>query len=98
VTGYRVRYHDGFVHDVDPLPRNLQKRIGKVIQERILPAPTDYGEPLRKELGGLFKVRTGDYRIVYEVDAMARQITIWGVAHRKHVYPAIRRRYLARAK
>ena len=34
----------------------------------------------------LYRIRVGDYRIVYEVDTAARQVTIYYVRHRREVY------------
>ena len=34
----------------------------------------------------LYRIRVGDYRIVYEVDTGARQVTIHYVRHRREVY------------
>jgi mRNA interferase RelE/StbE len=35
---------------------------------------------------GLYRVRVGDYRIIYEVDASAKSILIHYVRHRREVY------------
>lgn len=39
-----------------------------------------------KDLKGLQKYRIGDYRILLWVDHKARQITLYGVEHRRSVY------------
>lgn len=36
--------------------------------------------------GGARRVRQGDYRVIYEVDDEAREVTVTKVAHRKDVY------------
>jgi mRNA interferase RelE/StbE len=41
------------------------------------------------DAGGLYRIREGEYRIVYEVDAEAGQVTIHYVRHRRDVYRAI---------
>ncbi|MEW5988529.1 MAG: type II toxin-antitoxin system RelE/ParE family toxin [Chloroflexota bacterium] len=33
-----------------------------------------------------WRVRVGDYRILYEVDDTAAHITVWRIAHRREVY------------
>lgn len=70
--------------DLDDLPRNLQLRILRAIDERLVTAPDRYGLPLRRMLFGLWKLRVGDYRIVYEV--RGSHVMIWGIRHRKDVY------------
>jgi len=34
----------------------------------------------------LYRIRVGDYRIVYEVDTQAKQITVHYIRHRRDVY------------
>ncbi|MGO0122941.1 type II toxin-antitoxin system RelE family toxin [Desulfothermobacter acidiphilus] len=34
----------------------------------------------------LYRLRVGDYRIIYEVDAKARQVIIHYIRHRREVY------------
>lgn len=41
-------------------------------------------EPLRRDLKGLYKLRVGDYRIVYS--ARGEMITIEMVGHRRDIY------------
>ena len=53
-------------------------------------APQQYGEPLRKTLKGYWKLRVGDYRVVFKV--VGAEVRILGIGHRKHVYDAITKR------
>ncbi|NHZ71789.1 MAG: type II toxin-antitoxin system mRNA interferase toxin, RelE/StbE family [Aquificales bacterium] len=39
-----------------------------------------------KRWQGLYKYRVGDYRIIYEVNQLAWEITILKVGHRRHIY------------
>jgi mRNA interferase RelE/StbE len=59
-----------------------------LIDARIL-APAGSPRPLgcKKLAGGEgWRVRVGDYRVVYEVDDAAATVTIVRVAHRREVY------------
>jgi len=47
-------------------------------------APHDYGKPLRKSLKGYWKLRVGDYRVVFKV--IESEVWILGIRHRKSVY------------
>ncbi|MDP1946971.1 MAG: type II toxin-antitoxin system RelE/ParE family toxin [Nitrospirota bacterium] len=38
----------------------------------------------------MYRLRVGDYRIVYEVDCEAGQITVHYVRHRREVYRTLR--------
>ena len=52
--------------------------------------PARYGQRLRRSLSGLWKLRVGDYRVVYEISGP--RITVWAVRHRKEVYEEAERR------
>jgi mRNA interferase RelE/StbE len=66
------------------LKNNKKHRIRKAIEERLQTAPHDYGEPLRKTLKGYWKLRVGDYRVVFKV--IESEVWILGIRHRKSVY------------
>jgi mRNA-degrading endonuclease RelE of RelBE toxin-antitoxin system len=42
-----------------------------------------------KDLKGIQKYRIGDYRVLLWVDQKERQITLYGVEHRRSVYDDI---------
>lgn len=44
------------------------------------------GEPLLRELDGLWKYRVRRFRIVYAIDRKRRVIRLMAVGHRRHVY------------
>jgi len=65
---FTLHYHPAVRADDLPLiDQRTKDRIGKAIEERLQTAPHDYGEPLRKSLKGYWKLRVGDYRVVFNV-------------------------------
>jgi mRNA interferase RelE/StbE len=88
---FELRYHPD-VRDIDipKLNETLKKRIKKAIEERLTILPHQYGEPLRKTLKGYWKLRVGDYRIVYKVEG--NEVWIFAIINRKDVYKKIIRR------
>jgi len=88
---FELRYHPD-VRDVDipQLNETLKKRIKKAIEERLSISPHQYGEPLRKTLKGYWKLRVGDYRVVYKVER--NEILIFAIINRKDVYKKIIKR------
>ncbi len=88
---FELRYHPD-VRDIDILQLNetLKKRIKKAIEERLLISPHQYGEPLRKTLKGYWKLRVGDYRVVYKVEG--NEVWIFAIINRKDVYKKIIKR------
>ena len=88
---FELRYHPD-VRDVDipQLNETLKKRIKKAIEECLLISPHQYGEPLRKTLKGYWKLRVGDYRVVYRV--VRNEVWIFAIINRKDVYKKIIKR------
>jgi len=64
--------------------------IKRAIEDRLATQPETYGKPLRKTLKGYWKLRVGDYRIVFKVSS--NSILIFGIIHRKEVYKLIKKR------
>ncbi len=48
--------------------------------------PRPFGTQMLKGDTRYFRIRQGDYRIIYEVDDMKREITIIKIGHRREVY------------
>lgn len=86
-----IRYHPD-VKDIDlPLiDAKTQRRIKSAIETRLMTAPQQYGAPLRKTLKGYWKLRVGDYRIVFKIKDQV--IYILGIIHRKKAYEKIGKR------
>lgn len=85
---FELRYHpDVKSIDIPVLSENLRKRIKNAIESRLMTAPHQYGEPLRKTLKGYWKLRVGDYRVVFKI--MEGEVWIFGIIHRKEVYKRI---------
>ena len=76
--------------DIPSLDARLKKRIKLAVETRLASAPERYGEPLRKTLKGYWKLRVGDYRVVYKV--VGEEVWILGIIHRRDVYEKIGRK------
>jgi len=82
---YTIRYHLLVKEeDLPKLDNTIKARIRKAIETRLMVAPEEYGEPLRRTLKGYWKRRVGDYRVVFKVEGT--EITILGIRHRRDVY------------
>ncbi|MBI4744160.1 MAG: type II toxin-antitoxin system RelE/ParE family toxin [Actinobacteria bacterium] len=88
---FELRYHpDVKTVDIPLLNVRVKKRIKTAIESRLTTAPHQYGEPLRKTLKGYWKLRVGDYRVVFRV--VNNEVWILGIIHRKKVYEQIKKR------
>jgi mRNA interferase RelE/StbE len=70
-----------------------RERLDETVRERIDRAIRSLGEAPRppgvKKLAGSqrdWRIRIGDYRVLYEIDDQQEVITIWRIAHRRQVY------------
>jgi mRNA interferase RelE/StbE len=82
---FELRYHPD-VKDIDlpKLDERIKNRIRNAIARRLTIAPHQYGKPLKRTLKGYWKLRVGDYRIVFKV--VKNEVWILGIIHRKKVY------------
>ncbi len=88
---YSLRYHQR-VRD-DDLPKisaDAQRRIARAIETRLQSAPERYGPPLTGSLGGYWKLRVGDYRVIFQV--RGSEVWILAIVHRRDAYARAERR------
>jgi mRNA interferase RelE/StbE len=83
---YRIRILKAAAQDLE----RLDKPVGRRIVQRInwLAANLDAIrlEPLTGELTGFYKLRVGDYRVIYEVLWDEGIIVIHAIGHRREIY------------
>ncbi len=89
---YTVIFRDIVFEDLESMPVNMRKRIINAIEKRLTTHPSQYGLKLRQALANLWKIRVGDYRVVYEI--VNTKIIIWAILNRKNVYTEVTRRWL----
>lgn len=83
---YPIRILDGASRNL----ARLDRPVGRHIVERInwLAANLDVIslEPLTGDLAGLYKLRVGDYRVIYEILRDEQTILIHAIGHRRDIY------------
>ena len=88
---YTLRYHPRVAdHDLVKIPTETRRRIARLIEARLATSPERFGMPLRGSLGGYWKLRVGDYRVVYKIGE--DEVWILAVMHPKDVYDRASRR------
>jgi len=86
VKKYRVRFKPEAIDDMENLDRIIAQRVLNKIRwlqdnfENVIP------ETLEGEFKECFKLRVGDWRVVYTVDRNEKIITIHLVGHRSKIY------------
>lgn len=84
---YTIRYESSVTKkDIPALPEPFKSLIKRAIEERLTVNPIGFGKPLRYSLKGHRRLRVGDYRVVYRIDALNNTVIIFAIQHRKDVY------------
>jgi len=86
-----ILYHPLVVKkDIPRLDKVIASRIRLAIESKLTARPELYGVPLRATLKKFWKLRVGDWRIVYEIKQ--REVRVLAIAHRSEVYGAADKR------
>jgi mRNA interferase RelE/StbE len=83
LAGAKVEYKGSVAGDLDRVDRQAAGRIVTRI-EKTLASEGRAGEPLAGEFAGLFKLRGGDYRVIYA--KTVEGYLILRIGHRSEVY------------
>lgn len=81
---YRIELTQSARENCVRLPPAVKQRV-KVAFRFLCDNPHD-GEPLRRELEGLWKFRVGRFRIVYRLESERRVILVVAAGARKGIY------------
>lgn len=70
--------------ELERLPTKIHDRIiGHLISLKEIPRPVG-AKTLRGREG--YRIRIGDYRVLYVIDDSERRVEVFSIAHRKEVY------------
>jgi mRNA interferase RelE/StbE len=83
---YSIEFAASALREFKALDGAVQRRIGNRISE-LETNPFPAGSRKLHGQEDLFRVRVGDYRIIYRVDGKRIVIVIVRIGHRKDVYP-----------
>ncbi len=81
---FEVRIDKNARNFINKLDGSVQKRIIKKLDE--LSVNPEIGKPLTANLSGLWRLRIGDYRVIYQIRKLELVVLIVKVGHRKNVY------------
>jgi mRNA interferase RelE/StbE len=87
----RIELTPAAARAVRKLPADVRRRVARKIDALASdPRPAD-STKLEGE-DGLYRVRTGDYRIIYAVHDEVLLVVVVRIGHRRDIYKALRRR------
>ena len=85
---FKIYYQSLVVSDDIPkLSGEWRVKVKSAIESRLVSSPEMYGKPLRRPLNNYWKLRVGDYRIIFKIDK--KIVVILMIEHRAVVYKYI---------
>ncbi len=85
MDSYSIKFKPTVEKDLSGIPQAIVARAWERIESlRDNPFPPDVKK--LQDAQRLYRIRLGDYRIVYEVDTEKKEIMVHYVRHRKDVY------------
>jgi mRNA interferase RelE/StbE len=87
VNGYKIRVHRRVERALEELPVYVSDRVSELIDELGRdPVPRSFDVEKIRGMADTYRVRIGDYRVLYSVDQRGREITVFKVAARGKAY------------
>jgi len=82
---FEVSYHPQVSRkDIPRISYPVRENVRKAIEAKLFTAPEKFGEPLRRTLKGYWKLRVGDYRVIYKITG--KTVLILRIGHRSEIY------------
>lgn len=82
---FELRYHPDVAHkDLPKISGDQKQRIKRAIEQKLPFFPHEFGTPLRHTLKGYWKLRVGDWRVIYRIEG--KTLTILRIGHRREIY------------
>jgi mRNA interferase RelE/StbE len=82
---YQIEFTKGAVKQLKKLPTEIRERIDLKIQELAVNPRPDGVKKLQSELS-LYRIRVGDYRVIYQIQDDILLVTIVKAKHRREIY------------
>ncbi len=85
---WTVEFDDAAAKELRKLDRQAQREILRYLRERIATDedPRRFGKPLSRELGGLWRYRVRDYRLICNIEDSELVVLVLRIGHRKDIY------------
>lgn len=88
MASYNVHLKPSAEKDLRKLPKPMISRVIEEI-EKLRSNPFPHQATKLEAVERLYRVRVGDYRIIYEVETEPKQITILYIRHRREAYRSL---------
>lgn len=86
-TKYRIAFNKRYIKDLVKIPLRYQKQIREKVGELAFnPRPEGCKKLHGSKMNHVYRIRCGDYRIVYDIQDNILLILIVEVGHRREIY------------
>jgi mRNA interferase RelE/StbE len=82
---YQVETNRSAVKALKDLPAKDRERILDRIED-LADDPRPHQVEKLTDSGGLYRIRVGDYRVIYEIDDTDKRVTVVAIGNRRDVY------------
>jgi len=86
MASYSIQILKPAIRELEDLDKNTARRIVERIDWLSENFPSIKPFALKGELSGLFKIREGDYRIIYQILHKEKTLVIHAIGHRRDIY------------
>jgi mRNA interferase RelE/StbE len=83
---YRIIFKKSAKKELDKLPSSIVKKIAPVIDELAINPRPKGSKKLEAQKNELWRIRVGDYRVVYLISDTIQVVEIQKLGHRKDIY------------
>lgn len=83
---YRIRILDTATRELARLDKSMSRRVVERIKWLATNLDIIKPEPLGGDLAGFYKLRVGDYRVIYEILHNEETLVIHTIGHRREIY------------
>ena len=82
---YKLQIDDKVIKDLKKIDKTWQKRILSKIKTTLIADPHS-GKKLMGNLSPFWRIRVGDYRVIYAIEEEIVTVEVIKIRHRKEVY------------
>ena len=83
---YRIEYLESVVReDIPKISPAVRGRVRAAIEQKLESHPVELGKPLRYSLKGARRLRVGDWRVIYRIEAPDLVLVV-KIGHRREIY------------
>ena len=84
---YNIEWKEHALQNIEKLENSIARRIVKKVEEL---SENPFSKDIKRLKGSNdFRLRVGDYRIIYEIRDLDKIISILAIGHRKDIYQRI---------